>query len=268
MTKQIPWNTGDGNIALTFTGQGNDSVIVDSDDNNLFSARSQVLNFSGSGITRQVTVNQAAAAYRLVEWVENTNNNVLNFSDIIPNDTNWEFYGKVKPIYSGSYETIFRAYTGEANNTYRIIRNATSNTNVLVNASSKAGGGSTNITNAVSTNAAFEFHLRSGKVTIDGTDYTLSTTQGTTLTTALQINRGRWYGFTIYHNGVMVRSYHPCVDANGNYGLVDVLTDTIKYPTSGSFNSGGSQIGINFRDADRKWILTKDGKLFNVAEEL
>ena len=266
MTKQIPWNTGDGNITLTFNGQGNDSVIVASDDNNLFTARSQVLNFSGGGITRQVTVNQNAATYRLVEWVENTNNNVLNFNDIIPDDANWEFYGKVLPIFTGAYETVFRAYTGEQNNCYRIIRANTSNTNVYVNGGSKAGGGTITASNVVDGSTPMEFHVKYGTAVINGTTFTLSTTQGSTLTTALQINRGRWYGFTICHNGVMVRSYHPCVDANGNYGLVDVLTGTIKYPTSGSFNSGGNQIGINFREADRKWILTKDGYFFNVAE--
>ena len=60
MTKQIPWNTGDGNITLTYNGQGNDSVLVDSDINDDEDSREQVLTFSGGGITRQVTVIQEA----------------------------------------------------------------------------------------------------------------------------------------------------------------------------------------------------------------
>ena len=60
MTKQIPWNTGDGNITLTYNGQGNDSVIVDSDINDNEDSREQVLTISGSGITKQVTVRQEA----------------------------------------------------------------------------------------------------------------------------------------------------------------------------------------------------------------
>ena len=60
MTKQIPWNTGDGNITLTYNGQGNDSVIVDSDINEDEDSREQVLTFSGGGIARQVTVIQEA----------------------------------------------------------------------------------------------------------------------------------------------------------------------------------------------------------------
>lgn len=266
MTKQIAWNTGTGNLTLEYNGSGNGQIVVVSDDNDLFSARSQTININGGGVTRQVTINQAAAPYRLVEWVENTNSNVLNFSDIIPDDANWEFYGKVAPVsFNSAWEYIFRAYTGETSNSYRIIRYNQENVSLYVNANQQANKGN-KISNCVEVGTPFDFHLRSGKVTINGTDYTLSTTQGTTLTTALQISRGRWYGFTIYHNGVMVRSYHPCVDANGKYGLVDVLTGTIKYPTSGSFNSGGEPLYINFKEAERKKILTKDGYFLNVAE--
>ena len=59
----IPWNTGDGNIILTFTGQGNETVTVTSDENNLRTARSQTIVFKttlGGVVTREVTVNQAA----------------------------------------------------------------------------------------------------------------------------------------------------------------------------------------------------------------
>lgn len=60
MTKQIPWNTGDGDITLTYNGQGNDSVSVDSDINDDENSREQVLTISGSGIARQVTIRQQA----------------------------------------------------------------------------------------------------------------------------------------------------------------------------------------------------------------
>jgi hypothetical protein len=48
---------------------------------------------------------------------------------------------------------------------------------------------------------------------------------------------------------------------------VNILTDTIIYPTSGTFNSGGNPITRNFRDNNGVWILTADGKLYNVREE-
>lgn len=60
-TKSIAWNTGTGNITLTYTGQGNDTVLVESDPNNLYQDRSQVITFSttdGSAISREVTVVQ------------------------------------------------------------------------------------------------------------------------------------------------------------------------------------------------------------------
>lgn len=59
---QIPWTTGTGNITLTFTGQGNATVVVESDDNNLDVARTQditVKTIDGS-IRRTVTIGQAA----------------------------------------------------------------------------------------------------------------------------------------------------------------------------------------------------------------
>ena len=59
-TKTIPWNTGTGNITLTYTGQGNDTVTVSSDPNDVYENRSQAITFStlDNAITRQVTVTQ------------------------------------------------------------------------------------------------------------------------------------------------------------------------------------------------------------------
>lgn len=61
-TVVIPWTNGTGNITLTFTGQGNNTVIVESDDNNLDVARTQeitVKTLNGS-IRRTVSVTQNA----------------------------------------------------------------------------------------------------------------------------------------------------------------------------------------------------------------
>lgn len=60
-TKSIAWQTGTGNITLSYTGQGDDTVLVSSDANNLYASRSQTLTFSttqGASISRQVTVTQ------------------------------------------------------------------------------------------------------------------------------------------------------------------------------------------------------------------
>lgn len=58
----IPWNSGTGNIVLTFTGQGNAIVIVSSDDNSLDTERSQAITVKtlDGSIQRRVTITQAA----------------------------------------------------------------------------------------------------------------------------------------------------------------------------------------------------------------
>ena len=41
----IPWNDGPGNIVLTYTGHGNDTVVVTSDTNNVGYDRQQQITF-------------------------------------------------------------------------------------------------------------------------------------------------------------------------------------------------------------------------------
>lgn len=61
-TKTIAWTTGTGNITLSYTGQGDDTVVVTSDPNDLYVDRSQTITFSTTAgsptVTRQVTVTQ------------------------------------------------------------------------------------------------------------------------------------------------------------------------------------------------------------------
>ena len=61
MVKTIPWEDGNGNIVLTYTGEGNATVTVETDTDNLGEDRSQVLTFKTTGAnpaTVQVTVVQ------------------------------------------------------------------------------------------------------------------------------------------------------------------------------------------------------------------
>lgn len=59
----IPWTDGTGNITLTFTGQGNSTIIVESDDNDLDVERSQdiVVKTADGSIRRTVTIVQSAS---------------------------------------------------------------------------------------------------------------------------------------------------------------------------------------------------------------
>lgn len=77
MKIQIPWTDGGGNITLTFTGQGNGTIVVTSDDNNINRERKQVLTVSGGGLSQQVTVRQGAAealpqGYTELEYIAST----------------------------------------------------------------------------------------------------------------------------------------------------------------------------------------------------
>jgi hypothetical protein len=44
-TLRIPWNDGNGNIVLTYNGQGNDTVTVSSDTDNVGYDRQQQITF-------------------------------------------------------------------------------------------------------------------------------------------------------------------------------------------------------------------------------
>ena len=48
-TLTIPWNDGNGNIILTYTGQGDGTVTVQSSTDNLGQPRSQVITLKTTG---------------------------------------------------------------------------------------------------------------------------------------------------------------------------------------------------------------------------
>lgn len=59
-TLRIPWNDGNGNIILTYTGQGDGVVTVQSDTDNLGDDRRQVITLrtADGRATAQVTIVQ------------------------------------------------------------------------------------------------------------------------------------------------------------------------------------------------------------------
>ena len=59
-TKTIAWQTGTGNITVTYSGSGNDTVTVASDANNLYQSRSQSITVktTDNAISRSVTITQ------------------------------------------------------------------------------------------------------------------------------------------------------------------------------------------------------------------
>lgn len=59
-TKTILWGNGYGSIFLDYTGQGNGTIAVTSDGNNLYTSRSKTITVSGGGTSRQVSIVQSA----------------------------------------------------------------------------------------------------------------------------------------------------------------------------------------------------------------
>ena len=60
VTKQ--WSTGTGSVTLTYTGQGNGTISVVSDPNDLYVSRSMTITVATTigGVSTQVTITQAA----------------------------------------------------------------------------------------------------------------------------------------------------------------------------------------------------------------
>ena len=82
-TKTIAWNTGSGSITLTYTGQGDDTVLVSSSENDLYQERSQVVTVktTDNTISRQVTITQGMREPNLIDrngnWLIDANDTYL-----------------------------------------------------------------------------------------------------------------------------------------------------------------------------------------------
>lgn len=61
MQKTIAWDVGSGNIYLDYTGQGNGTIVVTSDDNDVDQQRSKTLTITAGSVSRNVTVVQGAS---------------------------------------------------------------------------------------------------------------------------------------------------------------------------------------------------------------
>lgn len=135
--KQVAWNSGAGYIKLTYTGSGNGSIIVDSDENNLGTARSQVVtvrtvdgtksvnltvrqganpfpvgkvqNFSYTGSYQEVEL--PAGKYKLQFWGAQGGSNGTNSSYGITAKAGGKG-GYSEGVITLSQKTVFRVYIG------------------------------------------------------------------------------------------------------------------------------------------------------------
>lgn len=60
MVKIVPWVNGSGNITLSYDGQGDGQIVINTDPNDLTIPRSKVIEVTAGDKSRQFTVNQQA----------------------------------------------------------------------------------------------------------------------------------------------------------------------------------------------------------------
>ena len=78
-TKSIAWNSGSGNITVTYSGSRDDTVSVSSSENDIYEDREQVITVktTDNAISRQVTVRQGMKEPNLIDsdgnWLIDSN---------------------------------------------------------------------------------------------------------------------------------------------------------------------------------------------------
>lgn len=152
-----------------------------------------------------------------VEWI-GTDGNVLFNTGFVPNT--YDITIKAKMYYVGftnntSWPAWFAAYTDENASTYRIIRNGTSNTAVLMYNGRKAGGGGVSCNVTQNTLYNIEFTPTQLKLNNFSSNFTKS---GNVNTATMKIFstqfKGRMYYFQMYKNGELVVDLIPVVKDN------------------------------------------------------
>jgi len=82
-TKSIAWNSGSGNITVTYSGSRDDTVSVSSSENDIYEDREQVITVktTDNAISRQVTVRQGMKEPNLIDsdgnWLIDSNDTYL-----------------------------------------------------------------------------------------------------------------------------------------------------------------------------------------------
>lgn len=170
-------------------------------------------------------------------WLESISNGVtagqcaVMPTALVPDDANWAFVGSYMRTgaMGASYVGVMSAYTSEQANCYRIIRNASQDDAWLVNAYSKAGGGSTMIAHVNSLNTWYDYELKYGELVLNNVPRTLVTPQGSgTMTGQLTLCNTnfpqRIREFKAYHNGNLVAQMKPCKrKSDGVVGMYDIV---------------------------------------------
>ena len=190
-----------------------------------------------------------------IEYIQNTGSSCID-TNYIPTGANIKIQGKFTPIsYSGSYAAWFAAYSGENNESYRIIRYNTDNTKIYFTCGGKANGsGSKSIG---SLNTIYEFELVRNSLTLNNSTQTYTPSNGETNTSKLILfstesksifTRGKLYYFKVYDNNVIIMDLIPV-----RVGSVGYMYDKVSKQLFGNDGTGSFTLGP---DVDTSGTLT------------
>lgn len=149
-----------------------------------------------------------------IEYLGSSGTQYINIPNVIPTDYDNIFETKITFL---GYTTTttqwiawFTAYTNEQSNTYRIIRNTSTNTSVLVYNGTKANGGGAQVSVAIGT--TYDIKMYPTYALFNNTRINLTTTRGNQ-------NNG---SLKIFYNNVKLR-YYNFKYTKGNEVILDMI---------------------------------------------
>ena len=267
-TKSIAWNTGSGNINVEYGGSKDGTIVVTSDNNNLYESRSQqitVRTTDGSNISRTVTISQAAKVrIDISSATVSASNQTYSGSAKTPTPT-VTLNGSTIPSsgYDVSYSNNTNAgtatititgkgeYTGTATGTFNIAKASrtlsfadsyvvlNTSSNVTKTATPSAGSGDGAITYSISSTTYATINSSSGKVTS-------KTSDGSAIVTATIAEGANYLSASTSYNLYVFATTHS-YSYSGSYSSITLPPGTYQFQcwgAQGGSNGTNSSYGI------------------------
>ena len=178
-----------------------------------------------------------------IEYLESSGTQYINIPNVIPTNYDNTFETKITFLgYSSTNSWIgwFSAYKDEQSNTYRIIRNSTTNTSVLIYNGTKASGGGTQT--AVSIGTTYDIKIYPTYALFNNTRANLSTTRGNQITAYLRLFAGgsilRFYNFKYTKGNEVILDMIPV-----RVGQVGYMYDKVSGQLFGNSGTGNFILG-------------------------
>lgn len=274
-TKTKSWTSGTGSVTIQYEGQGDGSIIITSDANSLYEARSMQITVEttdGSGIQRAATINQAAKLrIDISAAVVTASNQTYNGSAKTPTPT-VTLNGTTIPSsgYDVAYSNNTNAgtatitvtgkgdYTGTAYGTFTIAKASRTlsfaDTYMVLNTSStgtktatpSAGSGDGVITYSISSTTYATINSSSGKVTS-------KTSDGSATVTATIAEGTNYLSATATYTLYVFATTHN-YDYNGSYRSVTLPPGTYQFQVwgaQGGSNGTNSSYGITAKSGGK-----------------